>query len=351
MCFECGCQGAKDLLAPAPSSSFIRVYTPSVSTLPSGSSSTSLFSEPGSLILTIISFLINRVVSSKFVPFKTFRSFATLLALKEGLQTWKFLRVQHLLTYFEGWNATDPRDLIYGILGLVQDHGIISDYTKSVSQVYLDASTGIMSSSRTLDFICFNQSICYRSKPQSSYLGAGLCTAQSGVHCQECTNNFSADTDILKDASFSISHMILTVAGHHLDSIASIFEKDMRVDEHCWVAYVLLRSEFFKCCRYLANIIAKNPAAIKIYTPDSPFILACWGRTIDDKQKYAITEKHGYFVAVHDDARVGDEICVLSSASVPLVVRRKTPEDQNSEEYIRLGTAYVHDVMHGEAWS
>jgi hypothetical protein len=72
---------------------------------------------------------------------------------------------------------------------------------------------------------------------------------------------------------------------------------------------------------------------------------------VGQKQKYAITDQHKLFVAVHDDAQVGDEICVLSTARVPLVVRKQAPDYTTNEEYIKLGTAYVHDVMNGEAWS
>jgi hypothetical protein len=113
----------------------------------------------------------------------------------------------------------------------------------------------------------------------------------------------------------------------------------------------ILRSDFFKCCRFLGNMMGRNLDAAISYPDDSSFIFKWWPRFVGAEQKYAITDQHKLFVAVHNDAQVGDVICVLSTARVPLVVRKQVPDDTTNEEYIRLGTAYVHDVMNGEAWS
>lgn len=60
-----------------------------------------------------------------------------------------------VLARFQQNRATDPRDCVYGILGLVtEQHGIAVDYTKSAAQVFLDAALSIINTQKNLDIIC-----------------------------------------------------------------------------------------------------------------------------------------------------------------------------------------------------
>jgi hypothetical protein len=59
-----------------------------------------------------------------------------------------------VLARFQSNEATDPRDCVYGLLGLVtEDHGITIDYKKSTAEVFLDAAISIINSSHNLDII------------------------------------------------------------------------------------------------------------------------------------------------------------------------------------------------------
>lgn len=60
-----------------------------------------------------------------------------------------------VLARFQQNRATDPRDCVYGILGLVtEQHGIAVDYTKSAAQVFLDTALSIINTQKNLDIIC-----------------------------------------------------------------------------------------------------------------------------------------------------------------------------------------------------
>lgn len=60
-----------------------------------------------------------------------------------------------VLARFQQNQATDPRDCVYGILGLVtEQHGIVVDYTKSAAQVFLEAVLSIIDAQKNLDIIC-----------------------------------------------------------------------------------------------------------------------------------------------------------------------------------------------------
>lgn len=61
------------------------------------------------------------------------------------------------LARFKGMRASDPRDRVYALLGIVtEDHGIVADYSLIVEQVYRDATTALMNLSSNLDIICQN---------------------------------------------------------------------------------------------------------------------------------------------------------------------------------------------------
>lgn len=64
-------------------------------------------------------------------------------------------RLLDVLARFQSNYATDPRDRIYGLLGLVTDqHGIVVDYKKSPAQVFKDATLSLINHARNLDMLC-----------------------------------------------------------------------------------------------------------------------------------------------------------------------------------------------------
>ena len=62
-----------------------------------------------------------------------------------------------VLARFREAEASDPRDKIYGLLGLTsEDHGIVPDYSKSVQEVFIDATAAHINMTQTLDIVCQN---------------------------------------------------------------------------------------------------------------------------------------------------------------------------------------------------
>lgn len=64
-------------------------------------------------------------------------------------------RLLDVLARFQSNRSTDPRDRIYGLLGLVTDeHGIVVDYNKSPAQVFKDATISLIDKAGNLDMLC-----------------------------------------------------------------------------------------------------------------------------------------------------------------------------------------------------
>lgn len=59
-----------------------------------------------------------------------------------------------VLARFKSTTATDPRDKIYGLLGLVSQHDITVDYNKTTQQVYTDVAVSLINGSANLDILC-----------------------------------------------------------------------------------------------------------------------------------------------------------------------------------------------------
>jgi hypothetical protein len=66
--------------------------------------------------------------------------------------------------------------------------------------------------------------------------------------------------------------------------------------------------------------------------------------TATAQRRFAISEK-GHFGLVPEAAQVGDQIFILAGASVPHILRRSVAE---ATCYELVGDAYIHGVMHGE---
>jgi hypothetical protein len=76
------------------------------------------------------------------------------------------------------------------------------------------------------------------------------------------------------------------------------------------------------------------------------------GELFSEDRHLAVTEREGRPVTVGKHARVGDGICILRTAGVPILMRRAEENcSYHSPTYRQIGTVYVHSVMYGEAWT
>lgn len=60
-----------------------------------------------------------------------------------------------LLRSCKRFDATDPRDKVYGLLGLISDFHVEPDYNKTVAEVYADLSHSIIQHRQRLDVLCY----------------------------------------------------------------------------------------------------------------------------------------------------------------------------------------------------
>ncbi|TPX18337.1 uncharacterized protein E0L32_011748 [Thyridium curvatum] len=62
-----------------------------------------------------------------------------------------------VLARFRHARSSDPRDKVYGLLGLVtEEHGVTVSYAKTAHEVYVDVTKSIIDSAGNLDIICQN---------------------------------------------------------------------------------------------------------------------------------------------------------------------------------------------------
>ena len=91
----------------------------------------------------------------------TFRTVQTIEHQREAVQKrgtpGHESRLIDVLARFRDTNATDPRDKIYGLLGLASDGlDVCVDYNKSVQDVYVDFFQTFVNTTKDLDLICQN---------------------------------------------------------------------------------------------------------------------------------------------------------------------------------------------------
>lgn len=88
---------------------------------------------------------------------RTFSKVKTIQNQRAMTQAGQASSLMDVLARFKGSKSTDPRDKIYGLLGLTsQSHEIKVDYRKSVAEVYTEVTTIEINRSANLDFITQN---------------------------------------------------------------------------------------------------------------------------------------------------------------------------------------------------
>jgi hypothetical protein len=116
-----------------------------------------------------------------------------------------------VLSRFRATQSTDPRDKIYGLLGLATDtFGIQPDYRKSVCEVYLDVARAYIDQTQNLDIICQSQWPLGGAEERRSDLPSWLVD----FTCQKSTKILFAQRDIFCAGSKTCPTPIsLTTAG------------------------------------------------------------------------------------------------------------------------------------------
>ncbi|KAF2249482.1 hypothetical protein BU26DRAFT_519534 [Trematosphaeria pertusa] len=292
--------------------------------------------------------------------------------------------LQKLLFSFDSWNATDKRDKVYALLGLAEDIGLVPDYTKPTQQVFLETVASILACTGNLNFIC-QDSIDDPSKMaplQPSWIPCLNSDSFTLDHMARPPRYKAGVSPVFGKESFTVNDNILVANGYHVDCINSV---DDSLDDESWPRLEwhlqLLRSipasfiaeegfedDTTRCdiiWRTLlqdTNVFESRVSANEASEYRQRFL--AWYRALRSNRKpahsdfltaletrskwrrLALAEKHQLVVSVGVWARAGDEICVLQTGSVPVVVRKM---EGDGTRYCLVGTAYVHGLMDGEA--
>ncbi|RDW56869.1 heterokaryon incompatibility protein [Coleophoma crateriformis] len=130
-----------------------------------------------------------------------------------------------VLARFRYTNSTDPRDKIYGLLGLVSEKLAIKiDYSRPIKEVYMDCMKRLIEHSQNLDLLCQTPWQLYGNKDRSTDLPSWAIDFANPGHSAILfaqRSIFNAGGDKL-DLPISISDGILKLSGVCLGSLESM---------------------------------------------------------------------------------------------------------------------------------
>ena len=285
-----------------------------------------------------------------------------------------------------GLQCKDPRDKIFGLLGIVSDAadlGVVSDYKKSAEEVYEGVARALITKQGHIDILkwcrsrqChpptwvpdFNADIAYtwtddagaplfeatRSKAQPQDAPGTFATDPKsiclrGVHLDEVTAIGSA---YICDAEKTFDQMAARKMFQELKGFLeseSIYPEKDRIDAN-WRIPICDREEhptsgFFQratdCSKEQFTALATEPMDKTVMAQTRSYQATMHYR--DGARP--ILSKHGYVGLGPKEAQPGDIVSLLFGGSVPFVLR---PMDEGAY-YSLIGEAYIYGVMDGEA--
>ena len=310
--------------------------------------------------------------------------------------------IDTLLSIFWMKVSSDPRDMVYALVGLTtarDNPRLIVDYSVSVRRVYTDVTKYILVSSQKLDIICWvprgtNQFRLPSWVPDWTVLprfGLPILSILGNEGVDYCSAGSTKAEFHLKG-----NDRILAVKGVLLSPIHFVGLKGTMESEHDFSSGLPIFLNWYK----LLNVIQPGKSAEKLeafcrtvfydrfspkdYTYRTPLELMerllagivllaeefCPEESIDPylvslRKKYVIerwwakswmtgacnTSMHRRFFVTKTDlmgmaaqtSEPGDLICILLGCWMPVVLR---PKDGH---YIYIGEAYVHGYMYGKA--
>ncbi|OAL45417.1 hypothetical protein IQ07DRAFT_604396 [Pyrenochaeta sp. DS3sAY3a] len=334
-------------------------------------------------------------------------------ALLEKLSqtTGKRLNLADTLIQFRCTEATDPRDKIYALLGLISEpHGIDVDYKKSTQEIFTKVALVLINTTLTLDIICQNHWYPPGSRhisdlpswvpdftrgQSSSTLYYNFLFAQRSV--------FNAGIPFCKSPCTVLNGSIIRLEGVLLGRIDRLGQEKspftssrpcmqtwmeamfqdcvandpssqfMTGGESCfrafwrilvmdYKAYPIQRltpeeveSDDRRFGKWLTNISASIPA-IEGESPGGYGHGIVSMKLLERSAKnwcFGVTEDGFYVMAAEsyrDGTKAGDVLAVLDGGKVPVVLRPIEDSSPSARESFRvIHVAYVHGFMDGEA--
>ena len=300
-------------------------------------------------------------------------------------------------------NVSDPRDKVFGLLGLADNNvtaAISADYSKMVQDAYRDVARYVLQANGDLSIFSFaglgraNVPGLPSWVPDWSRPSSGMNIEHKSKWAFENEKQFKAHNGMAYVYASAKNFGAVSCRGVGLDRISSTHDVLREVLNHTSGPYTFptpeeffaflenlglsglypfagedYKSVFFRTLsadttayggrlRSVDRLVlfkryceAEKSGLLEGWDPEevweeslSYVVFTLVGRV------FFITRK-GYLGIGPGTMRVGDEVCVLVGGTVPFVLRpmAQIDDDASSQEYQLLGECYVHGVMEGEA--
>jgi hypothetical protein len=311
-----------------------------------------------------------------------------------------------------GRDSTDPRDMIYALLGLAScPESITVDYSKSVHQVYVEATKAMIAdvsnpgwtSKPSLNIICS----AYRSYRPSSFdlpswvpdfskkkdfMGPFQKESLEFEYKGEWVLGYNAmgKREHLKDPPVIDKNDILSISGVIVDTIShvnpplsgkkgdhwnhtlwepedldtsiysatkepatSAFWRTLLGDEGDIIGRRILPHEMWLFEDQYLWWSGRDRQPSPMHFRDPKGLSDRWSFVFDNlhDKLYGYTfatSNSGYFGLVPSVAKLGDIICIGRGLSVPVIIREVQKEPCESALYTLVGPSYIHGIMDGE---
>lgn len=278
-------------------------------------------------------------------------------------------------------NATDPRDKLYGILGLADerdDPGLQPDYTLSVEEVYTRLAKTIITRTQSLD--CLGSAGLERNHkvpswvpdwtvqhdrtPQPFYQIEQSWNRDGTI--EEQSNLFNASGDVVPEINFEAKNYLIA-RGFSFDKVENVSMPRLWPEEmsdvrwQSWVStaspddttYIGGGSRFEAYKKVLKGDYGdtwgdwsaerggdidglSDPTVNAFELHDGIVNAVTWHRRL-------FTTSRGYMGVASATTEPGDVVCILFGSQMPLVLRKE------GELWSFVGQAYIHGIMDGEA--
>jgi hypothetical protein len=246
-----------------------------------------------------------------------------------------------LLLGFSYFQATDPRDKVYALLGLAPAHeraNIIPNYNLTTKQVFHSTTTAILEQSGNLDILCAVTKQHTLAETEVSGLPSWVCDyVNMSPHCllpqhdsiRKWRNikdpEFCADKNSASQPNFSADRQELILCGFVLDSIDAVGPPDIRAENRDKSA--LSKLKVVQDAAYLLRVLTSWKSLAQTvgqnYRSGEDVNDVFWqllmGGCAPEDYKMAQTEYQQWFVLTHYSLRILRLCHLLRFRSVCLV--------------------------------
>ena len=301
------------------------------------------------------------------------------------------MRLAPLLCSTRRFQATDPRDKIIALLGLVEDMGprtyvpIKPDYSKPVADLFRDVTGQLVVEDRALYLLSSVEDASDRKThelpswvPDFNVWGR---VSMLGMPTNRV--KFRAAAKTVPSVRWTAGSDVLAVDGHHHDFVEAVSTNALeylpdkrRLLDWLEIAEPLMRTKGLSMNAFWRTLIGNNggevypaPEAyqkhfesflgltdqpnhknrgfsetrqIKGAHAPNPSLYQASLAYIAPHRKFFTTEK-GFIGLGPRSMRRGDSVCILSGGAVPFILRKV------QDHYKLIGESYVHGIMEGEA--